>query len=204
MLSKLHGVRESSTSSIWVNARKTALQVFLIWGLFLYVIPMLLVRIEMFASIPSFESTKSQVLGLLLFMAMSTVGLVCAFLFVWYGKGTPLPLDSTTRFVVAGPYRYIRNPMAVAGLGQGLGVAMMLGSYCTVFYVLLGGILWHNIARPWEEADLSRRFGDTYEAYRKRVPLWIPTPFPYPHTVAEHDAEDLEEEAAPPRLQETT
>lgn len=44
-----------------------------------------------------------------------------------------------------------------------------------VLYSLIGAVMWQVWVRPVEEADLSRRFGPEYEAYRKRVTCWIPT-----------------------------
>ena len=55
------------------------------------------------------------------------------------GEGTPLPLDQTNRLVVSGPYYYVRNPMAIAGIGQGLSVALIFQSLPVGIYSLLGG-----------------------------------------------------------------
>ena len=74
--------------------------------------------------------------------------------------------------MVSGPYRYTRNPFAIGGLLMGLGIGLWLGSPLTLVYVLLGAMLWNGRARPWEEADLERRFGDPYRHYRRSVPCW--------------------------------
>ncbi len=54
-------------------------------------------------------------------MAMAAVGaslaLWCVGTFVRLGRGTPAPFDPPRRLVVAGPYRFVRNPMY---LGAGL------------------------------------------------------------------------------------
>ena len=34
------------------------------------------------------------------------------------GDGTPFPLDHTSKLVMSGHDRYVRNPMAIAGIGQ--------------------------------------------------------------------------------------
>jgi protein-S-isoprenylcysteine O-methyltransferase Ste14 len=91
------------------------------------------------------------------------------------GKGTPLPLDHATELVVLGPYAYVRNPMAVSGIGQGLAVALFLGSPLVAIYALIGSAIWQFVFRPLEEDDLAARFGGLYENYRAAVKCWVPT-----------------------------
>src|SRR6478735_7630031 len=49
-------------------------------------------------------------------------------LFVTVGRGTLAPWDPTTRLVVRGPYRYVRNPMISGVLFVLLGEALVFGS----------------------------------------------------------------------------
>ncbi len=37
----------------------------------------------------------------------------CVWDFASYGRGTPAPIDAPKRFVVRGPYHYVRNPMYI-------------------------------------------------------------------------------------------
>ncbi len=69
----------------------------------------------------------------------------------WFGAGTPLPLDPAVRLVLVGPYRHVRNPMAIAGLAQGAGVGLMLGSPGVLAYVAAGLLFWNFVVRRWEE-----------------------------------------------------
>ena len=87
-----------------------------------------------------------------------------------------LPLDTARELVVAGPYRHVRNPMAIGGLSQGIGVAVWLGAPAVLAYVAVGMAIWKWIARPWEERDLEERFGDRYRA---AAPCWPPGLAPY-------------------------
>jgi protein-S-isoprenylcysteine O-methyltransferase Ste14 len=64
--------------------------------------------------------------------------------------------------------------MAVAGLAQGVAVGVFLGSPAVVLYALSGGPVWNVFVRPWEEADLERRFGEPYRRYRAAVRCWRP------------------------------
>ena len=91
------------------------------------------------------------------------------------GVGTPLPLDSPNFLVVKGPYKFVRNPMAIAGIGQGIAVGLFLGSFGVLIYALLGAILWHILVRPVEEKDLEKRFGKSYQRYKKEIKCWIPS-----------------------------
>lgn len=155
------------------NVAKTFIQVILFWGFFLAVIPALIHRVEMELAFPVF-SVPGQTVAIPLFAAFSALGLWSAITMTRLGEGTPLPLDCPRRLVVAGPYRYVRNPMAVAGLGQGLMVGLSLGSYVVSAYVLAGAVLWNVLARPLEEADLRLRFGREFESYCDRVKCWWP------------------------------
>lgn len=90
------------------------------------------------------------------------------------GRGTPLPTATAPFLVIAGPYRYVRNPMALAGITQGLAVGWWMGSFSVIVYALVGAVAWHTLVRPHEERDLLKRFGAAYRDYQRRVLLWIP------------------------------
>jgi protein-S-isoprenylcysteine O-methyltransferase Ste14 len=95
-------------------------------------------------------------------------------LFVSKGHGTLAPWDATTRLVVRGPYRHVRNPMIT-------GVALILGGEAVLFQswplaILLAVFVGVNaIYFPLvEEPGLRRRFGAEYDVYRANVPRWVP------------------------------
>lgn len=100
-------------------------------------------------------------------------------LFAKVGRGTLAPWDPTTRLVVAGPYRHVRNPM-ISGV-----LAILLGE-STVF-ASLPVLLWfaavfavNAVYFPLvEEPGLQRRFGEEYEVYRANVPRWLPRLHPW-------------------------
>lgn len=142
------------------------------WSTFLWIIPHWIQRFEAWVHAPQFPFLTT--VGWTVFATASCLGLWSAFTMAWFGEGTPLPLDTARKFVVQGPYRWIRNPMAVAGLMQGIGIGFTMGSYGVFVYCVVGGMLWQIFARPVEEADLAARFGVEYERYRQRVHCWIP------------------------------
>ena len=160
------------TAARWLILR-TGAQIVVFWGLFLFVIPPLIARIDPTAPVVT-PSGLTRVITLALFVTASSLGLASALAMVRRGQGTPLPIDGARCLVVTGPYAWVRNPMAVAGLNQGSAVALWLGSPLVLVYVLAGGLAWHRLVRPMEEAYLAATFGDAYRTYRARVPLWMP------------------------------
>lgn len=164
--------RSSKSTSVTVNAVKTIVQIVCIWILALVVIPYVL--LDSFGELATPQPGPSLWLGALLFASFSALGLISSLYFVRDGSGTPLPLDQTNRLVTRGPYRYVRNPMAIAGIGQGLAVATVFHSLSVVFYSLIGAFVWHLVVRPIEERDMVNRFGSAYLEYREQVLCWIP------------------------------
>ncbi len=94
--------------------------------------------------------------------------------FARHGKGTPAPWDPPTRFVVRGPYCFVRNPMILGVILFLLGEAVLLWAvplFAWFVLFLAGNILYI----PWvEEKGLEQRFGTTYLQYKQCVPRWIP------------------------------
>jgi protein-S-isoprenylcysteine O-methyltransferase Ste14 len=164
---------EARRPSTVVNVLKTLGQIIVFWGTFLVLLPWGVVALERGFGLPRFTLTP-WVGGTLLGVA-SAVGLWCGLLFAVAGRGTPFPLDMATRLVILGPYRVVRNPMALSGIAQGVAVGLLFGSWGTIGTSLAGAVLWHLMVRPWEEADLRRRFGESYAAYERLVPLWLPS-----------------------------
>jgi protein-S-isoprenylcysteine O-methyltransferase Ste14 len=158
------------------NLLWTAAQCVVVWGLTLVVLPLLLVELERSVGIPGFRFTGQRRLAATLFIGASVLNLTTGAFLATIGRGTPLPLASPQQLVLSGPYRFLRNPMALAGILQGAAVAIGLGSWTVLLYSAAGGVFWHVALRPAEERDLIARFGESYEAYRRGVPLWCPRP----------------------------
>ena len=149
-------------------------QTVIIWGTFLWVLPMGIVEAQTALGWNRFAHPWQTLLSAGLFLLASSFGLWSGLSMVMRGGGTPLPTATAPRLVVAGPYRYVRNPMAVSGILQGIAVGWFLGSVPVMVYSLLGIIVWHTFVRPVEERELLERFGAAYEQYRSHVWLWIP------------------------------
>jgi protein-S-isoprenylcysteine O-methyltransferase Ste14 len=162
------------------NSLKTLGQITVMWSLILGLLPMMIVSLERILGLPPLPSSRA--IGVSLFAIGSLAGLATANVLVRDGEGTPLPLDTARRFVISGPYRFVRNPMAMFGFTQGVGVGLWLGSLGVLVYTAIGAVIWQCVARPWEEADLENRFGEPYHRYRKAVACWIPRLTPYVDT----------------------
>jgi len=166
------------SSSKWI-VFKTFVQIIVVWSIILVIFPYLITIVEDKLGIWRLSFPFQRSLAIVLFATVSSLGVYAAYIMSKIGKGTPLPLDHARNLVVDGPYRYVRNPMAVSGIGQGLAVALYLGSPLVLLYALMGSLIWQLIFRPLEEDDLRRRFGTEYENYCKNVKCWIPRLKPY-------------------------
>lgn len=103
--------------------------------------------------------------------------------FAKIGRGTLAPWDPPKRFVAAGVYRYVRNPM-ISGV-----LLILLGE--TILFRSVGLLVWlagffavnATYIPLVEEPGLERRFGDRYREYKLHVPRWIPrmSPWEAPH-----------------------
>jgi protein-S-isoprenylcysteine O-methyltransferase Ste14 len=168
--------REARPASWRRNVAKTLMQTVVFWTVFLVLLPAAVFALETAVGLDwwRFAAPEWRAVGVVLFVLGGSLGLTSGMLMAVRGRGTPLPTDCARELVVVGPYRFVRNPMAVAGLAQGVAVGLFLGSPAVVLYALAGGPVWDVFVRPWEEADLERRFGDSYRQYRAQVCCWRP------------------------------
>lgn len=116
-----------------------------------------------------------QVTGIAVGAVGALVAASCVGAFIVIGRGTPAPFDPPRRLVVAGPYRYVRNPMY-------LGAAFALGGasafYASWVLVTFGAVfiaVAHLFVIAYEEPTLRATFGADYADYCARVRRWLPT-----------------------------
>ena len=166
-----------------VHVASTFAQIVVFWGFFLVVLPIAVSRLERRWAVGVEWPWVAGVVGIVVLVSACALGISSAVSMSVRGQGTPLPSAMPNRLVVAGPYRFIRNPMAVAGIVQGVAVGLLLGSWLVVAYALIGSLLWNYAVRPLEEADLEERFGAEYREYRDSVRCWVPR-IPRPRSVA--------------------
>lgn len=161
---------------------KTFTQIVIVWTLILLIIPYLITSVEAKLAIPHLSFPFQRLVAAIMFILLSLPGVIGASTMARIGEGTPLPVDSSKKLVVRGVYAYVRNPMAISGIGQGLAVALWFGSPLVALYALMGSMIWQLVMRPIEGLDLERKFGVEYRDYRDRVRCWIPRIAPYQPT----------------------
>ena len=82
------------------------------------------------------------------------------------------PWLPSTQIVASGPYRYMRNPMYVAGVLIIAGLALALGSDWILVMLVPTAVVLHYGVVLREERYLERKFGDAYRQYREAVPRY--------------------------------
>lgn len=94
--------------------------------------------------------------------------------FLAQGRGTPAPIDPPKEMVATGFYRYVRNPMYVGVLAIIIGHFLWSGYWNLLIYAMIVFLAFHVFVTYYEEPNLKRKFGASYESYLKKVPRWIP------------------------------
>lgn len=160
------------------HLRRSLAQLVVFWTAFFLVVPLVLATVEerLHLDWPALDHDAVRCAGATTFLLASGLGLWSCVTMARHGHGTPLPAETARDLVIAGPYRAVRNPMAVAGVLQTVGVGLSLGSWMVMAVAVAGAVAWNVLIRPEEEADLTDRFGPPYQRYAEQVRCWIPTP----------------------------
>ena len=112
--------------------------------------------------------------GALIVTLGAAIYFLCAWEFAVRGLGTPAPIAPTKFLVVSGLHRFVRNPMYVGVFLVLLGEAALFRSLALLTYAAFFCVPVQLFVVFYEEPTLSRQFGESYEAYRRAVPRWIP------------------------------
>lgn len=76
--------------------------------------------------------------------------------------------------IVLGPYRYVRNPMAIAVITTLWGETLLFNSFYILGWSLIYWLINHLYIVFKEEKELETKYGASYSKYKKEVPRWIP------------------------------
>lgn len=117
-------------------------------------------------------------LGLFPIILGVVIYVFCSGNFVFVGKGTPIPFTPTKELIVTGFYRFVRNPLYIAGSFVLIGEAFLFQSFgIFIYFLIMFGVFHVHVLM--EETHLEGEFGEAYEQYCKAVPRWIPRSKPY-------------------------
>lgn len=160
------------------HLRRSLAQLVVFWTTFFVVVPLVLSAVEERLRLhwTALDEPAVRIVGAAMFVVGSALGLWSCVTMALQGEGTPLPSETARELVVGGPYRIVRNPMALAGVLQTSGVGLVVGSWLVIVVALAGALVWNALIRPTEEADLAARFGEPYRRYADRVACWVPRP----------------------------
>ncbi len=78
--------------------------------------------------------------------------------------------------MASGPYRLVRNPIYIAAFLVIAGEAWLFVSFQLLVYLAVLALGVHLYVLCIEEPALLCRFGHEYDAYRRSVRRWIPSP----------------------------
>jgi protein-S-isoprenylcysteine O-methyltransferase Ste14 len=90
------------------------------------------------------------------------------------GRGTPAFVDPPKELVIAGLYRYVRNPIYIGAMLVQVGFILWFGSALAIVYSLLFFLAFNILIFLIEEPILRNQFGAEYEEYCRNVPRWVP------------------------------
>jgi protein-S-isoprenylcysteine O-methyltransferase Ste14 len=121
-----------------------------------------------------------QIAGVIVGAGGAALALWCIATFIVIGRGTPAPFDPPRRLVVAGPYRFVRNPMYLGANLALAGAALLYESWGLLAYDLAFALVTHMFVVIYEEPTLRASFGEPYQSYRERVRRWWPRLLPSP------------------------
>jgi protein-S-isoprenylcysteine O-methyltransferase Ste14 len=94
--------------------------------------------------------------------------------FLRRGGATGAPSDPTKHLVVAGIYKWMRNPIYLGGALVLLGVSLARQSPTLLLVAVLFLPVMHFTVVRGEERRLERDFGAEYLEYKRSVACWIP------------------------------
>jgi protein-S-isoprenylcysteine O-methyltransferase Ste14 len=106
--------------------------------------------------------------GIVLLLVGGVVVLLC-------GGMLSTPGMIPTKFVVVGPFRYVRNPMSLGGVTMMSGLALFCRSMSILLFSATLFFVLHGIVVLWEESFLEKRYGESYRQYKHSVNRWLPT-----------------------------
>jgi protein-S-isoprenylcysteine O-methyltransferase Ste14 len=98
---------------------------------------------------------------------------ISSFGLFWRHRTSVIPHRPANALVIAGPYRFTRNPLYLGLALLTAALAIVLNTWWPVALLLPALVIIRLTVIAREESYLRRRFGAEYEAYMRRVRRWI-------------------------------
>lgn len=86
--------------------------------------------------------------------------------------GFGVRLQAGHRLITAGPYALVRHPMYLAVMTVGISGLLLYRTWAMLAFAV--AMLGLTVRARREEEALAAEFGAAWEAYRRRVPAWLP------------------------------
>lgn len=100
--------------------------------------------------------------------------------------------------IIAGPYRYVRNPLYLANTLMAVGFVIIASGnmwswkFVTLLLLILCSyFLVYGIIISYEEKFLRQQYGKNYDDYLRSVPRWIPRISPYTQNKGSYSWRDI-------------
>ncbi|MEY1661314.1 isoprenylcysteine carboxylmethyltransferase family protein [Alcanivorax sp. REN37] len=109
----------------------------------------------------------------------AALAMIAALVALWavltlrHHRTTVLPQRAATTLVMAGPFRFSRNPIYLAFLLVQLGAAAAWGSVGMLLTLPIGMLILQRWVIAPEEQFHAQQFGDAWHSYRQRVRRWL-------------------------------
>jgi len=140
----------------------------------LYIIPQFIIKTANLKFQDGFGIISIKISGIVLMWAGTALAVYCAILMFRFGKGTFIVTSAPQKLVVRNIYKYIRNPMMWALFIIVFGEALCFGQFILFFWLICLVRIIYLIVVNYEEPQLERRFGESWNEYCQQVPRWLP------------------------------
>jgi protein-S-isoprenylcysteine O-methyltransferase Ste14 len=113
------------------------------------------------------------VVGMAIFFAGWVLPVWAFALFRLEGTEVDPTSDANRALVVAGPYRFTRNPMYLGLIVVAIGMVVFVGSWPMLAAPIAVFLTANFVHIPYEEAKMRRQFGAAYDVYVGKVRRWL-------------------------------
>ncbi len=110
--------------------------------------------------------------GLVILVAGMSLALSARTHFTRTGQN-PMPWTPSPELILQGPYRFTRNPMYVGLTLAQVGIGLAVNNLWIAALAIASLAAIHFTAVLPEERYLGEKFGESYEAYRRRVRRYL-------------------------------